>query len=240
MDLLIETTPEELTKSLAAWITEHIRDTLRNQNIFSLVFSGGNTPRALYTLLSQEPYRSKIDWHRIICYWGDERYVPFADERNNAKMVFDSLLNHVPVKKENIHIIRTDIGPEESALQYEVLLRKHFPDENRTFDLVLLGLGDNGHTLSLFPGYEEVNEEDNWVLSFFLEEQQMRRITLTAPPVNAAQRVAFLVSGIGKAAAVKNILQERFNPELYPAQIIRPESGELFWWMDEAAASLIH
>jgi 6-phosphogluconolactonase len=240
MELLIENSPEELGKSLAGWITDYVRETLYNQNSFSLVFSGGNTPRALYHLLSEEPYKSKIDWDRIVCYWGDERYVAFEDERSNAKMVYESLLDHVPVKKENIHIIRTDISPEESSLQYEVLLRKHFPDENKTFDLVLLGLGDNGHTLSLFPGYEEVIEEENWVRSFFLEEQQMHRITLTAPPINAARRVAFLVSGIGKAASVKNILQEKFNPELYPAQIIRPEQGELFWWMDEAAASLIH
>ncbi len=240
MELIIENNPEELSKGLAVWITDYIQQTLRNQNSFSFVFSGGNTPRSLYRLLAQEPYRNKIAWEKIQCYWGDERYVPFEDDRNNANMVFDSLLNKVPVKKENIHIIRTDISPDESAMQYEKLLRQHFPDETRTFDLVLLGLGDNGHTLSLFPGYEQVNEQDNWVLSFYLEEQQMRRITLTAPPVNAAARVAFFVSGAGKASAVRNILQEKYNPELYPAQVIRPETGELSWWMDEAAASLVH
>jgi 6-phosphogluconolactonase len=198
--------------------------------------SGGNTPKKLYQLLASPAYLKKIDWEKIHLFWGDERYVPFADERNNARMAFDTLLANVPVNKENIHIIRTDIEPENAAAEYEKLLHNYFPDSNHTFDLVLLGMGDNAHTLSLFPGYNVVKEEEKWVVSYFLKEQQMQRITLTAPVINAATRIVFLVGGGDKAAALHHVLSDVYDPELYPAQVIQPYFGELYWWIDEAAA----
>ena len=152
-------------------------------------------------------------------------------------MAFDNLLCHVPVIKENIHIIRTDINPEESAVEYEKLLHQYFPDKNKTFDLVLLGMGDNAHTLSLFPGYKIVQEKEKWVSSFYLEEQKTVRITLTAPVVNAAECVVFLVSGGDQAAAMQHVLAGQHDPDLYPSQVIQPFKGDLFWWIDEAAAA---
>jgi 6-phosphogluconolactonase len=116
-------------------------------------------------------------------------------------------------------------------------LHDYFPGSNHTFDLVLLGLGDNAHTLSLFPGFDVMLEKEKWVTSFYLEEQKMYRITLTAPAVNAAGRIAFLVCGADKSAALNYILSGEYNPALYPAQVIRPFNGELFWWVDEAAAA---
>jgi 6-phosphogluconolactonase len=237
MNLIIKKDSTELSKDFAVWITNYIEEKLKHQPRFTIVLSGGGTPKKLYQLLASDEFKNKIGWSKLHFFWGDERYVPLTYERNNAKMAFDNLLNHVPAVKENIHIIRTDIEAEASAVEYEKLLHEYFPDKEKTFDLVLLGMGDNAHTLSLFPGYEVVQEKGKWVSSFYLQEQKMVRITLTAPVVNAAGYVVFLVSGGDKAAAMQHVLAGEHNPDLYPSQIIQPYSGELYWWIDEAAAA---
>lgn len=151
-------------------------------------------------------------------------------------MAFESLLDKVGVNPENIHVMRTDIGPEESAAEYEKILKSYFGKEDTTFDLVLLGMGDDGHTLSLFPGLPIVHEKKAWVKSFFLEAQDMYRITLTAPVVNRAACVLFLTTGANKAITLKSVIEGTFDAEKYPSQLIRPEEGELHWFVDEAAA----
>lgn len=237
MNLIIKKNSDELSIDFAVWIADYIEKKLQQQSRFTIVLAGGNTPKKLYQLLATEEFKNKIDWSKLHFFWGDERYVPFADEKNNAKMVFDNLLNHIAIAKENIHIIRTDIEPELSAIEYEKLLHEYFPDNDKTFDLVLLGMGDNAHTLSLFPGYDVVQEKERWVQSFYLEEQKMVRITLTAPVVNAAGCIVFLVSGSDKAAAVQHVLAGEHEPDLYPSQIIQPFKGELYWWIDKAAGA---
>ena len=237
MEVIIKKDSKELSEEFAVWITDYIEKKLVRQEIFTLVLSGGSTPKKLYELLASEKFKTKIDWKKIHCFWGDERYVPFDDEKNNARMAFETLLNNVPVVKENIHVMRTEIPAEQSANEYEKILHKYFTDKNKTFDLVLLGLGDNAHTLSLFPEEDVVNEKEKWVTSFYLKEQEMKRITLTAPVVNAAGCVVFLVSGSDKAASVKHVIEDEHNPDLYPAQIIQPYNEELYWWLDEAAAA---
>ena len=227
---------DELSNRVADWITAYIEKTLRKQERFTLVLSGGNTPKRLYQLLATPEYSNRVDWTKIHFFWGDERYVPFSDDRNNAKMAFDTLLNHVPVNKENIHLIRTDIKPEDAAAEYEKVLQNYFPDKSPSFDLVLLGMGNNAHTLSLFPGYSVVMEKEKWVSTFFLREEQINRVTLTAPVINAAACIIFLVSGADKAAALHQVLSQEYDPGLYPSQVIQPFTGELFWWIDEAAA----
>ena len=152
-------------------------------------------------------------------------------------MAFEALLNHVPFIKEQVHIIQTGIDPQESAAAYEKILHSYFDQQPHTFDLVLLGLGDNAHTLSLFPGYPVVRENKKWVAAFYLKEQEMYRITLTAPVVNQSARVVFLVSGGDKAAAVYHILSGEHDPDLYPAQIIQPFNSEVYWFCDVAAAA---
>jgi 6-phosphogluconolactonase len=226
---------KELSQKVALWMSDYINDVLKTQECFTMVLSGGSTPKQLYQLLSNE-YKNKIAWSRIHFFWGDERYVPFADERNNARMAFDNLLSKVTVEKNQIHIMRTDIEPEAAAKEYEDILHIYFPDDNKTFDLVLLGMGDDAHVLSLFPGYELVNEKKKWVSSLYSETLKMYRITLTPPVVNAAGRVAFLVSGSDKADALSKVLSEDYNPHLYPAQIIKPNNFELYWWVDKEAA----
>lgn len=237
MFLHIKTNPAELCAELAEWITLTIENTLQKQGRFTWVVTGGNSPKALYEMLSTTPYRNRIDWSKLHIFWGDERAVPFEDDRNNAKMTYEHLLNKVPVIPSQVHLMRTDIDAQESAIEYEKILRSYFSEEDNTFDLVLSGMGDDGHTLSLFPGTPVIHETKAWVSAFYLEAQRMYRITLTAPVVNRAAKVAFLTFGSGKAHALYEVLEGSKNVDLYPSQIIQPTSGELHWFTDEAAAA---
>mgnify|MGYP000010511582 CR=1 FL=1 len=155
-------------------------------------------------------------------------------------MAFDTLLKHVPVVKENIHVMPTEnITPEASAQQYETLLQQYFQYTTHTFDLVLLGMGDDGHTLSLFPYQPVIHDNKKWVTSLWLASQNMYRVTLTATLVNQSACVAFLATGEKKATVLKEVLQGDRNVDEFPSQIIQPVKGELHWFVDEAAATLI-
>lgn len=239
MQLHIEKDPQQLCNRLAIWMADYIVKTLQDQPVFSLVLAGGNTPKQLYALLADSPFREKIPWQKLEIFFGDERYVPFDDARNNGHMAYETLLKNVPLPEAGVHYLRTDIAAGESAAAYEALLRTLFDGKENTFDLVLLGMGDDGHTLSLFPGYDIVLEKNRWVQSFFNREQNETRITLTAPVVNRARRIAFLVTGAQKAAVLKNVLYGKPDPVIYPSQIIQPTSGAVHWFVDEAAAALL-
>lgn len=227
----------EVSIALAEWITSLIETTLQQQDGFTWVLTGGNSPKQLYELLAKSPYRERIQWEKLHFFWGDERAVPFEDSRNNARMTFEALLNNVPVKREQVHIMQTDIAPDAAAVAYEKILHTYFPAGHVTFDLVLNGMGDDAHTLSLFPGSPAIKEQEAWVTSFWLEAQDMYRITLTAPVVNLAKHVVFLTFGANKANALHHVLEGETNIELYPSQLIRPQSRSLHWFIDEAAAS---
>ncbi len=237
MELHIYSNPDELSHAVANWITDRIAATLKDQDRFTIALSGGSTPKALHKLLAASPYKERIDWAKLHVFWGDERDVPFTDDRNNAKMAYDTLLNFVPIPPYHIHVMRTDIGPEESAAEYEKILHFYFDNTPTSFDLVLLGMGDDGHTLSLFPGTAAVHEEKAWTIAYFLKAQDMYRITLTKTIVNRAARVAFLTTGPNKAHALKEVQQGAYNPDLYPSQEIKPVKGDLHWFVDAAAAS---
>jgi 6-phosphogluconolactonase len=236
MQLHVYKNGEELSTAVAKWIADRIRETLKKKDRFTIALSGGSTPQRLHKILAASPYKEQVDWSKLHIFWGDERAVPFEDSRNNAKMAYDTLLNFVPVPASQIHIMRTDIAPEQSAIEYEKILHQYFDPVPESFDLVLLGMGDDGHTLSLFPGTEVVQEESAWVKAFFLKAQDMYRITLTKSIVNRSACVAFLTTGAGKAHALKEVLKGAYNPDLYPSQEIKP-TGELHWFVDEAAAS---
>jgi 6-phosphogluconolactonase len=201
--------------------------------------TGGSSPKTLYDLLASPTYSSRIAWEKLHFFWGDERAVPFDDDRNNAKMTYEHLLNKVPVTASQVHVMRTDIDPDKAAAEYEQVLRTCFTGEGQSFDLVLTGMGDDGHTLSLFPGTAVVHEKKAWVSAFYLAPQQMFRITLTAPIVNRAARVAFLAFGTAKAHALHEVLEGKYNPDLYPSQVIKPSSGELHWFTDNDGAALL-
>lgn len=244
MQLHIAKNINDLSKQAADFIVEHINTTLQQQDRYTIALSGGSTPKLLHVLLAGDVYKNKINWSKLHFFWGDERFVPLSDERNNARMAFDTLLDKVPVVKEQIHIMQTEnTTAAASAEAYEKLLHEYFPAQvdntpTATFDMVLLGMGDDGHTLSLFPGTPVIHEEKKWVTAFYLEAQNMYRITLTQPLANHAQCVLFMTTGQGKAHALKEVLQGTYNPDLYPSQIIKP-TGSLHWFVDEAAASLL-
>ncbi|CAG5003043.1 6-phosphogluconolactonase [Dyadobacter sp. CECT 9275] len=236
MELHISANSKELNQSLADWIRDYILEVLVKQDRFTFVLSGGSTPKQLYALLANLPYSQDIPWKKVHFFWGDERFVPFADDRNNAKMAYDELLNQIDVLPEHIHVMKTDVDPQDSVASYEKTLKTYFGETGNTFDLVLLGMGDDGHTLSLFPGTEVVHESKAWVHAFFLPAQDMYRITLTAPVVNRASAVVFAAAGQGKADTLKNVLEGERNIDVFPSQIIDPINGSLHWFVDQAAA----
>jgi len=239
MQLHIYKTPDEVSKALADWITETIETTLKKQDRFTFVVTGGNSPKQLYELLAGAPYKDRIDWSKLHIFWGDERAVPYNDSRNNAKMTVDHLISKVPIPREQVHIMDTSLAPAESAKAYEAILHRYFGEEGASFDLVLNGMGDDGHTLSLFPHTPVIHEKKAWVTSFYLDAQQMYRITLTAPVVNRARKVVFLTFGANKSNALFEVLKGARNVDQYPSQIIQPLDGDLHWFVDEAAASRV-
>ncbi len=235
MELHIYKNATETCKGLAAWIAKLIDDTLLVKENFIWALAGGSTPKELYALLSSAPYDQKIKWDRVHIFWGDERMVPFSDNMNNAKMAWDELLSKVKIPEKNIHKIWTDIKPEESAAQYEKMLHSYFDDKPVTFDLVLCGIGEDGHTLSLFPN--EKTPDDMWVAAVHSKEKG-ERITLTPSVVNRSAAVAFLVLGENKAGILQHIFE--YSPEKkYPVQQIAPLNAQLHWFVDEDAAGRI-
>ncbi|GAB3696656.1 6-phosphogluconolactonase [Spirosoma flavus] len=239
MQLIVTKNPADLAKTAAKFIAKRINDVLKTQDRFTIALSGGSTPKALHELLAKSPYAEQIPWAQLHLFWGDERYVPIDDPQNNAGMAYDTLLGHVYTPEEQIHVWRTDLSPEEAAADYDRILHAYFGETGPTFDLILLGMGDDGHTLSLFPGTDVVHETTAWTKAYFLTKQDMYRLTITAPVANRAKCVLFLVAGPQKAAPLKEVLEGEFNPDVYPSQVIKPVDGELVWMVDEKAASAL-
>ena len=237
MELHVCKTYDELSEHIADWMVEYICKTLSTKERFSIALTGGNTPKKLYEILASDEYKNKIDWSRANVFIGDERFVPFDDDRSNAKMIQQTLLDHVSVNNAHVHFMQTEnMSPETSANAYEEVLMHYFTKQQSTFDLVLLGMGDDAHTLSLFPvQIDAINEQTKWCTYLWVQQQNMHRITLTAPVVNAAKCVAFLISGKSKTTALNNVMHQPYNPSTYPSQIIKPNHGELHWFVDEAA-----
>lgn len=223
----------EVNKALAEWLVKDVQKVLLQQNRYSIALSGGSTPKSFYELLAKD-YADKIDWTKVHVFFDDERYVPFTDERNNAAMVHQALIQHVNIPASQVHNMQTDVSPINSAKAYELLLHQFFDDQQHTFDLVLLGMGDDGHTLSLFPGTAVVNERVKWVSEVLLDTSGNYRITLTAPVVNMAEKIIFLITGQGKAHMLQKVLQGPANQ--FPSQLIQPASKNLMWFIDDAAA----
>lgn len=228
--------PQELNKAAAEMFVQTAREAVQERGKFTVALTGGSSPVQMYQLLAQQPYVEQVPWEQTYVFWGDERWVPLDDNRSNALMAFETFLYKVPVPPDQIFQMWDDQEPEVFARHYEKLLRKHVGQDTPRFDLVLLGMGDDGHTASLFPGTEVLHEKEKLVEAYYLEPQDMYRITLTAPCINQARKIAFLTFGEKKADALYEVLEGERNPEKYPSQLIRPQQGETIWYVDEAAA----
>lgn len=211
---------------------------------FTLVLSGGNTPRRLYERLATAPYLERMPWDRTHVFWGDERHVPPAHAESDYRMAFEAMLARVPLAPERIHRIEAELADAaDAAARYEETIRRVFtglgcaPDALPSFDLVLLGLGADGHTASLFPGSPAIDEPRAWVAAPYVEKFATHRITLTPRVLNAAAHVLFLVSGSDKAEAVHAAKRGPIDPRWHPSQAIQPVSGRLTWLLDAGAAA---
>jgi 6-phosphogluconolactonase len=226
---------ESLSQAAAEMFADLANQAITSRGRFCVTLSGGNTPRRLYEILAHAPLQDHIHWESIYVFWGDERCVPADDPRSNARMARKTLLAHVPVPAIQIHPIQGDLSPALAAAQYETELRDFFGDQPPIFDLVLLGLGENAHTASLFPHTPVLDEKERWVKEVYVAEQGMYRVTLTAPLINQANEVIFLVSGADKASALQSVLEGTYQPHELPAQLIRPNGVHPIWLVDRAA-----
>lgn len=213
----------------------------RPQEHFNIVLSGGSTPRALHRVLVTPPYRERVDWESMQYFWGDERFVPPDDPESNYRMARETLLAEAPVTADQVHRVPTERGdPTMVAELYEADIRREMnilPGQLPRFDLILLGMGPDGHCASLFPHTEALQVRDRLVTQNFVPKLNTNRITFTVPVINNAAAVVFLVAGADKADALAAVLEGAYDPETYPSQLIAPEHGALHWLVDRAAAA---
>lgn len=234
------TTPQELFEAAAEEVLHAANQAVAERGRFTLALSGGSTPRSLYTLLATNA-RSALPWDRTFFFWSDERHVPPADLESNYRMANEAMLAKVSVPAGNIFRIPAEMKDATAAAEaYEQTLRKFFalePGLFPCFDLILLGMGPDGHTASLFPQTAALREKLRLVVANWVEKLKTNRITFTVPLLNAAREVIFLVSGTDKAAALKSVLEGDAPDVQYPAKLVRPNDGKLIWFADRAASS---
>ena len=239
MKLNIYNTVDELLLKLAEYVVVSAKDAIAKNGRFSLSLSGGSSPEKLYQLLASDAFKQRIDWSKVDFFFGDERYVPATDAASNFKMVNTVLFEPLQIDPAQQFAVNTSLTPEAAAANYMDKINTYFNGKEPRFDLVLLGLGDNSHTASLFPFTNILHETEASIKAVFLTEHQVFRISFTAPLINLAHRIAFLVYGEGKSRAVLNILEGAEDIDNFPAQLIKPTDGEVEWFLDKAAASLI-
>jgi 6-phosphogluconolactonase len=230
--------PDALTLShaVAHLIVTESNKAVQKKGSFTIALSGGSTPKLLFELLTQPPYKNNIPWKKIIFAFGDERFVPSTSEESNYKMASDALLKQVPVPAKNILIVPTvKVTPAQSAKKYEAALKKHASTKH-PFDLVLLGIGEEGHTASIFPNSKLISDKKNWVQHIWVAEKNMERISFTLPFINQAKNIAFLVTGEAKAAIIKKIFSK--SGTSLPAAMVKATKNT-FWFLDEAAVGEI-
>ncbi len=239
-DIRILTTPQELFAAAAEEVVRSATESVAQRGRFMIALSGGSTPRSLFQLLATNA-RTSFPWDNTRFFWSDERHVPPDDPESNYRMANEAMLSKIPVAAGNIFRVPSE-EPDASiaASAYEQTLRKVFPAEGESvpqFDLILLGMGADGHTASLFPGTTGLQEKSKLVIANWVEKFKTHRITFTLPLLDAARSVMFLVSGTDKAPALKEILQGSASGEQYPAKLVQPDKGGLIWLVDRAAAS---
>lgn len=229
----------EVARAAALRFIEIARESMEARGRFSVALAGGSTPKRVYELLAGEELRGELDWSQVHIFFGDERAVPPDDSESNYRMANEALLSRVALPEQNIHRMRGEGDAVANARLYEDELRAFFDGEDwPQFDLVMLGMGDDGHTASLFPDTHALDVRTAWVAANWIEKFDTFRVTLTAPAINHARHVLFIVTGAGKAARVREVLRGAHEPRRLPTQLIQPRAGALAWFLDEAAAKL--
>lgn len=246
-EVLVFNNLDELSRAAAARFVEAAQAAIATNGRFTLALSGGSTPKELYRLLAAEPYRSQLNWSKVYFFFGDERCVPPDHADSNYRMARESLLNQVPVSESQIFRMEGENPDVDAAASdYAQRLQKFFgletgsgpsPENFPRLDLVLLGMGPDGHTASLFPGTKALEERGRPVAANYVEKFKTNRITLTAPTINRAAQIWFLVAGKDKAEPLHEVLEGELQPQVYPSQLIRPQSGKLVFMVDDAAAA---
>ncbi len=229
-------TAKLLAQNLADAFIASARDAIAAREKFSVALAGGDTPRAAYELLASDSYRSHVAWQHVHVYFGDERCVPPDDPASNYRMARETLLDAVPIPPSQIYRMHGEMPPQQAALEYARLLRNTLGDAPQ-LDLVMLGLGIDAHTASLFPGSDPTTDDEALCRAVYSESARMWRITLTPKVLNLGREVLFGVSGAKKASALRVAREGAYDPVHYPAQVVKPHSGRLLWYVDAAAAA---
>jgi 6-phosphogluconolactonase len=232
----VSTTPAEVALQAAEFVANSAQRIIAEKGSFSLALSGGRTPKALYGLLADEPFRSQVDWAKVEFFFGDERCVPPDSADSNYHMAREALFSRAPIPGDNIYRIRGEIDPNEAAKEYGKMLKEKFGDGG--IDLVLLGMGDDGHTASLFPHTAALKETHHRCVANFVEKLNAWRVTLSAPFINRSGAVLVMVEGAEKAKRVQEVLEGERDPQRLPIQLINPESGRMIWLLDAGAAGM--
>ena len=233
-----------IAQTAAAEFLQAAEEAVRERGAFSVALSGGSTPKTLYGLLASNPLlQAKVPWRKVQFFFGDERHVPPDNPESNFRMANEAMLAKAPIDSKQVHRVKAEKrNAAEAAAEYEDDLRASFAlaaGQFPRFDLVLLGMGPEGHTASLFPGTKALKEERSLVVSNWVGKLYTDRITLTPPVLNNAARIVFMVHGVEKAPALKAVLEGPYEPDQLPAQIIRPKQGKVLWLVDPIAASML-
>jgi 6-phosphogluconolactonase len=241
MELEVFPGAAEVAQAATDLFIRSARQAIATHRRFDVALSGGSTPKAMFALLAAPPFNKQVDWAKAHFFWGDERCVPPDHPDSNYGVANALLLSKVGVPKENVHRFITEQGgPEQAASTYAAEIKQHFDLRNGElprFDLVYLGMGADGHTASLFPHTSALHITDRLVVANYVEKLNAHRLTLTAPVLNAAALVAFLVAGPDKADALHQVLEGKSDPDTYPSQLIAPQRGRLYWLVDEVATA---
>lgn len=241
-DIRVVPDPASLFQAGAKEFVSQAEAAIKAQGRFAVALSGGSTPRGMFSLLAAN-YRDRLPWDKMFFFWSDERHVPPNSSESNYRMAYESLLSKVPVPQTNIFRVPAEkADAQEVAAEYEGTVRKFFQVPQGPFpqfDLILLGMGPDGHTASLFPETSALHEKDRLVVSNRVEKLKTDRITFTAPLINRAKGVIFLISGSDKSQALREVIEGSQSPDLYPSKLIHPTSGRFVWLVDQAAAAAL-
>jgi 6-phosphogluconolactonase len=229
--------PAAVASTAAKRIVDLAEDAIATRGSFSIALSGGSTPKTLFQLLAAEPYAKRIDWKNWKIYFGDERCVPPTHPDSNFRMASEAMLDKVPIPPDQIHRMKGEIDPQQAATEYGQLLKQNFGDGG--LDIILLGMGDDGHTASLFPKTAALNETHHRCVANFVEKLGVWRITMTAPFINRARQIIIMATGAAKADRLHQVLDGPPDTQNLPIQLIDPPNGQALWLLDSAAAAIV-